>query len=275
MLRSTSLVLLFAALATPGFGATIGARDDGHFQTAVDIYGDSISTGTLQQADIVREALDDLCKSGSCDETRLSKEWKTDAWTGDKDETTFIAVTISAKGTFPTLNNDGGQLARDSLKTAIVEAVRLGSQHQWEYLRYWTHPTIQAGYITTTTAEEHHDWFGKVPQQFKLTRSRTDQGTEAGDLAIEFHIRVINPSPNACDIAGQVIGGLSGALGLLPGAGSILGFLGSIIAGGLGNCAKRDGSGGHAYRENFTNNTAVAAWNAKHGIKAIRNLPVD
>lgn len=227
------LALATLALSAP-LESSLDARDNPEFSTNVDVYGNSFSIGDISAFEFVREALDDLCKGTTCDTTRKSSMRSTERRYKDRaSELSKLDLQISARGTFPVIDGDGGQLARDSLKTAMVEAVRLAEQRQW--LEYSIYPAGGGGVGSIHFLKTEWDWFGSINPQFDIVRSHTI-GAGGGELHVTFHAEAAGPKADFCKAMSKVAGGLGAALGLVPGAGAYLGFLGSITSQGLSNC---------------------------------------
>lgn len=258
------ILTVIVALATFTLGAPlddgIEAREASQFTTNVDIYGEAISIGDISAPEMVRTALDELCQRQTCDTTRYSSVHRTNkAYRGPAKELVKVGVTVTANAAFPEINDDGGQLARDSLKTAMVEAVRLAEQREWK--EYSVYPAAGSGIVGMNQLQSKWDWFGTIPRQFSLVRSRNDFGAQAGELKIEVHVKELGPKADFCNVLSHVVGSLAGAIGLFPGAGPMLGFLGSIAARGAASCArsKRD-TDRFAYVPNLTNNSYVQSF---------------
>jgi hypothetical protein len=259
------LITVFIAVASVALGApfeeALDTRDGAEYTTEVMIHGNApLSIGDISAFELVREALDELCTGQDCDTTRWSTpKTTTKGHTNSASELKSYNVSISANAIFPVLKGadgklDGGELARTSLKTAMVEAVRLGEQRKW--LEYSVYPDISSGIAGMNMLHSKWDWFGSIHPQYALYRSQTGDGSQAGHIRIDFHVEVLGPKADFCSVLSNIVGSLASGIGLLPMAGPILGFLGSIAARGAGSCAKskRDGEYG-AYVPNFTNNS--------------------
>lgn len=260
MLTAVSLALASFALGAPTEDA-LNPRAETEYTTDVMIHGQTpLSIGDISAFELVREALDELCTGQDCDTTRWSTpKYTQKGYTDRASELKTYNVSISANAIFPVLKGadgklDGGELARTSLKAAMVEAVRLGEQRKW--LEYSVYPDIGAGIVGMNQLLSKWDWFGSIHPQYSLYRSKVEDATQSGHLLIDFHVQELGPKADFCGVLSNIVGSLASGLGLLPLAGPILGFLGSIAARGAGSCAKskRDGTLG-AYIPNITNNS--------------------
>lgn len=225
------------ALATVVFGAplesSLDARDNAEFTTNVDIYGNSFSIGDVSAPELVRAALDELCRGVTCDTTRNSSTFSTDKRYKDRgSELSKLDVKVHAEGTFPVINGDGGQLARDSLKAAMVEAVSLAEQRQW--LEYSIYPAGGGGIAGMHFLKTEWDWFGSINPQFDIVRSHSI-GAGGGELHVTIYGDAVGPKADFCKAMSKVAAGFGTVLGLWSG-GKYMAFLGSITAQGLSNC---------------------------------------